>query len=133
MNWYDVKHPMSERDIVQVEKKLKVQLPEDYKNIIGKINGGALPFAYINHPVLGEIAYSRNVSLSKKDKGNIYGIYGIMKRDGKNIFPFGHVGNGDYFCFDLQKKEVVLWEHETDQADYVCKTFSDLMQMLCNI
>ena len=71
MEWLSIRKTLSYSDVEQVETELKVKLPNDYKHIIGSINGGALKNAYINHPVLGEIAYSRNVSLNKEAKANI--------------------------------------------------------------
>ena len=47
------------------------------------------------------------------------------------FFPFGSVGNGDYFCFDLLNDTVILYLHETETALPICKTFSELLDMLC--
>lgn len=43
---------------------------------------------------------------------------------------FASVGNGDYFCFDLESDTVVLYLHETQTTQYVCDSFSCLMAFL---
>lgn len=130
MEWLSIRKPVSLQEIEQVEKELHVTLPEDYKTAIGPINGGALRNAYVEHPQLGRIAYSRNVSLSKEAPANIYFLFELLKEQKFNLFPFAGVGNGDYFCFDLKKQTVVLYEHETDKIIEVCKTFNDLLDMI---
>ena len=130
MEWLSIKKTLSYSDVEQVETELKVKLPNDYKHIIGSINGGALKNAYINHPVLGEIAYSRNVSLNKKAKASIYDVFPIINGKGTRYFPFGNVGNGDYFCFDLKENMVVLYIHEKMEVTKVCNTFTQLMNMI---
>jgi len=46
------------------------------------------------------------------------------------LFPFGSVGNGDYFCFDLEKNIVVLRMHETEEVVPVCDTFTQLLEKI---
>ena len=130
MNWIGVRYPLSYEQIKAVERELDVNLPEDYCIKIGKINGGALSDAYIMHQTLGEISYSRNVSLSKKSRENIFTLYGIVSDEHNRLFPFGSVGDGDYFCFDLKNQNVVLWMHEMDAIEYICDSFTDLLQMI---
>ena len=79
---------------------------------------------------MGEIAYSRNVSLNKEAKANIYDVFPIINGKGTRYFPFGNVGNGDYFCFDLKENMVVLYIHEKMEMTKVCNTFTQLMNMI---
>lgn len=45
-------------------------------------------------------------------------------------FPFGSVGDGNYFCFDLDKNQVVLYIHELQMFKYVCNTFEKFLSMI---
>lgn len=130
MNWLSVRVPLSRYDIDSLEKELSITLPEDYKSEIGPINGGALRNAYIKSPELGEVSYSRNVSLHRGAKTGIFDLIGIFNDDSIKLFPFASVGNGDYFCFDLVSNTVVLYLHEIQATRYVCDTFS---QLLCTL
>lgn len=130
MNWLSVRVPLSRYDIDILEKDLKITLPEDYKSQIGPLNGGALRDAYIKLPRLGKIPYSRNVSLHRGAKAGIYDLVGIFNGDSIKLFPFAGVGNGDYFCFDLDARAVVLYLHETQSTIYVCDSFTQLLDRL---
>lgn len=130
MNWLSVRNPITYDEATEIEEFFNITLPSDYKNVIGKINGGALKNTYVRHPSLGKIAYSRNVALDKKAKANIFELFPIFQDKSKNLFPFGQVGNGDYFCFDLKDYKVVIYFHETDAVEYVCDSFTKLMEMI---
>lgn len=128
MNWKSIRNPLTYDEIKDIAKSLNISLPEDYCRIIGEINGGALVSAYCNVPKVGNVSYSRNVSLSKNAKVNAMLLYEQLKD--LNLFPFGSVGNGDYFCFDLAKDQVVLYQHETGAVWPVCKTFEEFLSRI---
>ena len=130
MNWLRIRTPLTSTDIMNVEKDFSISLPADYKSQIAPINGGALRNAYIRLPKLGEMSYSRNVSLHKEAQTSIYKLIGILNDGPVKLFPFASVGNGDYFCFDLTTNTVVLYLHEIDKTIYVCDSFSQLLSML---
>ena len=130
MEWLSVRQIISDEEIEQLEVELKIKLPKDYKRMIGKINGGALKNAYIKHATMDEIAYDRNVSLKREAKTNVYILIPIINEKEIKYFPFGSVGNGDYFCFDLDKNQVVLYIHELQIFKYVCDTFEQLLSMI---
>lgn len=129
MEWFCVRTPLSMEEIELVERRLNIQLPTDYKQMIGPINGGALKDAYVKHPSIGEIAYGRNLALDENAKTNVFTLYGCIMED-KRYFPFASVGNGDYFCFDLQTERVILWLHEYNEIYDICETFTQLLQMM---
>ena len=130
MNWLRIRTPLTSTDIMNVEKDFSISLPADYKSKIAPINGGALRNAYIRLPKLGEVSYSRNVSLHKEAQAGIYKLIGIFNDGPVKLFPFASVGNGDYFCFNLTTNTVVLYLHEIDKTIYVCDSFSQLLSML---
>ena len=130
MEWKSIRVLVTKEEVKQLEKDLAIQLPEDYKQKILSINGGALKNAYIDLPKLGKVPYSRNVSLSKKSSFSIYDLCSRETIAKNQLFPFGTVGNGDYFCFDLKNHQVVLYLHETLKIMQVCKTYSELLSMI---
>lgn len=130
MEWFSVRTPINRSDVDRLETQLKIILPEDYKSQIGPINGGALRNTYIKLPRLGEVPYSRNVSLHKGATAGIYDLLPIFNCEEITLFPFASVGNGDYFCFDLEAKNVVLYLHELQSTRYVCDSFTQLMERL---
>lgn len=126
-NWIGCKI-LTEREIEKVEACIKTKLPEDYRKQIVEINNGALKGAYYPDSDMGEIAYSRNVDLSMSATINAVELYNILDDGSKRYFPFGSVGNGDYFCFDLKKNNVVvLYVHEIQKVYYLCDTFTQLV------
>lgn len=125
MKWIDIKKELSDLELMQLEQELNIKLPEDYKKIIGKINGGALRKASV-----GGIAFSRNVSLHHEAKFGVYDLIPIINETEIVFFPFASVGNGDYFCFDLKGNAVVLYIHELSEFRYVCDTYSHFLDML---
>ena len=130
MNWVSIRKPLSLSDLDILELELKIKLPNDYKVQIGPINGGALKNTYINLPQHGKVPYSRNVALHKGAKAGIYDLLPIFNSETITLFPFASVGNGDYFCFDLETNTVVLYLHELQSTRYVCDSFTQLMERL---
>lgn len=130
MKWIGVRMPLSISDIAALEKELNIKLPDDYKAQIGHINGGALKNAYVNLPRLGEVPYSRNVSLHRDAKAGIFDLIDAVNDGDIKLFPFASVGNGDYFCFDVRSGTVVLYLHELQATQYVCDSFTDLLNRI---
>ena len=130
MNWLSIRVPLCRSDVDGIEKELGINLPKDYKSQIGPINGGALRNTYINLPQLGEVPYARNVALQKGAKAGIHDLIPILNGNNIQLFPFASVGNGDYFCFDLEAKNVVLYLHELQSTHYVCDSFTQLLNDL---
>lgn len=130
MDWSSVRKTLSREEIQAVESELKITLPDDYKDMIGKINGGALKGAVVQHYQIGNVSYSRNVPLNKDAKANIFELVHLFNNGTLKYFPFASVGNGDYYCFDLDNYQVVLYLHEYNSYLYVCENFRQLLQMI---
>ena len=130
MKWLDVKRKLSTEDLISVEKEFKITLPEDFKEKIKDINGGALSSAYILVNDIGRICYSRNVPLDKETRGNIYDIGKYVMNDGSALFPIASDDFGNYFCFDLKDSTVIFLDHETDKKLYICDTFTELLTLI---
>ena len=130
MDWLSVRYPLTITEVESLEQEFNIKLPQDYKNIIGPINGGALRNAYIEVMNLGKVAFSRNVSLQKDVKSGVRDLLPALNDKVIQLFPFASVGNGDYFCFDLTENIVVLYQHEKQITVYVCNTFSQFLKKL---
>ena len=111
-------------------KKYSVLLPEDYRLSIGDINGGGLVSARVYVQGIGNVPYSRNITLADDKRGNAFSLFNIFDEGKRKYFPFGDVGNGDYFCFDINKNQVVLYCHETQETVFVCNTFTEFLKMI---
>lgn len=130
-NWIGIRTTLSFEQVKKVETDLGIHLPDDYCKTIGKINGGALKNAFYTDNVLGEIPFSRNVNLDVKAKNNIQQLFGILNDSEKRLFPFGRTGNGDYFCFQLQNNNyVVFYDHETESIHPICSSYTEFMNLL---
>ena len=130
MKWLSVKRPLAISDIEQVERDLSIRFPSDYKKMIGAINGGALKNAFVKVPGVGNVPYTRNVSLTKDAPASIYSLLPALNQSKITFLPFAGVGNGDYFCFDLRNDTVVFWMHETGNVFSVCDTFTQLLDRI---
>lgn len=127
MKWISIKKKLSYSEVKGIADKLNIKLPEDYCQEIGNINGGVLDEGVYFHPKLGGIPYSRNVNLCQNAKANAIELFNVLDEGSKKYFPFGSVGNGDYFCFDLKSQKVVLYSHESERVYAICDTFTELI------
>lgn len=131
MKWMGIRNEISKEEIDELEEKLNLHLPEDYKMAMLHIHCGAPKKQSVFVKGMGLCSYSRNLPLSEKRKGNVFTLYETMKERRHQLFPFASVGNGDYFCFDLShENQVVYWFHEEDAIYPVCQTFRELVEML---
>ena len=123
------KNQMSFEEVNRQFKKHKVDVPDDYKEKIGELNGGGLVSSTVKVPGIGQTSYSRNLDISDDKTGNAFQIYKNLDNGSKKYFPFASVGNGDYYCFDLKDKDkkVVHYSHEQQKATPVCDTFTDFV------
>lgn len=55
-------------------------------------------------------------------------MFDILDCGSHKYFPFGSVGNGDYYCFDLKNQKVVLFEHESGKVYGICNTYTELIK-----
>ncbi|KMT20846.1 SMI1/KNR4 family protein [Clostridium cylindrosporum] len=94
------------------EMKYGYFLPDDFKKFMAKFGGdchfGSCNFDYVDNII-----------------NNLVRVYGKMDF---HLFPFGSIGNGDYYCFYRygENKDdyfVGIWLHETKNFIILCKTF----------
>ena len=129
MRLFDFLNKLTTNDIKRVENHYEIELPQEYKKHILSLNGNSYSGAYIQHPEYGELDFSRFISLSKKNKRNVYDIY-QKNIEGKKFFPFADTDFGDFYCLDIESKQIVLWFHETGKVITVCDSFEIFLGML---
>jgi hypothetical protein len=118
-------------EIAEVENKLNIIFPEDYKKCIIQNDGGypALDTFIVNG---NEETFNNLLSIS-----NVIEVYeNIKDRLIDYIYPFAEDPFGNFLCFDYRESnlvKIVFWEHEIAFIDknkaiyYVCNTFSELL------
>ncbi|AXC53658.1 MULTISPECIES: SMI1/KNR4 family protein [Bacillus] len=128
--------------IEEVEEKLKIKFPTDYKEFI-KDHNGCSP---INKKVVlfQDSRESINNLLSMGDPTRpidlLSTIDNVKDRLVDKIIPFATDAGGNLFCFDYrmssQEPVIVFWDHEIAYEDkessicYVCDSFTELMNKL---
>ncbi|MEK3709361.1 SMI1/KNR4 family protein [Bacillus mojavensis] len=128
--------------IKEVEEKLKIKFPTDYKEFI-KDHNGCSP---IDKKVVlfQDSRESINNLLSIGDPTRpidlLSTIDNVKDRLVDKIIPFATDAGGNLFCFDYrmspQKPVIVFWDHEIAYEDkessisYVCDSFTELINKL---
>ena len=132
MKWLNYKG-ISKDIIESVEHRLQITLPDDYKQIVLKYDGG---YPNPNHFKVGgkpEI-FNNLISLDENEDNNIYEILEDLLGD--QLIPFAEDGFGNLLCFDYSAdKSIVFWNHEKNydefkEATFVCSSFSSLIESL---
>ncbi|MGG4109235.1 SMI1/KNR4 family protein [Bacillus subtilis] len=128
--------------IEEVEEKLKIKFPTDYKEFI-KDHNGCSP---IDKKVVlfQDSRESINNLLSMGDPTRpidlLSTIDNVKDRLVDKIIPFATDAGGNLFCFDYrmsaQEPVIVFWDHEIAYEDkessisYVCDSFTELINKL---
>ncbi|MEC1403682.1 SMI1/KNR4 family protein [Bacillus subtilis] len=128
--------------IKEVEEKLKIKFPTDYKEFI-KDHNGCSP---IDKKVVlfQDSRESINNLLSIGDPTRpidlLSTIDNVKDRLVDKIIPFATDAGGNLFCFDYrmsaQEPVIVFWDHEIAYEDkessisYVCDSFTELINKL---
>ena len=135
MKWLNYKG-ISKDIIKSVEHRLQITLPDDYKQVVLKYDGG---YPNPNHFKVGEKLeiFNNLISLDKNEYNNIYEIFeDLQNRIGDQLIPFAEDGFGNLLCFDYSAdKSIVFWNHEKNydefkEATFVCSNFSSLIEIL---
>ncbi|ATL40306.1 SMI1/KNR4 family protein [Bacillus velezensis] len=128
--------------IEEVEEKLKIKFPTDYREFIKDHNGCS--------PIDKKVVSFQN---SRESINNLLSIGdptrpidllstldNVKDRLVDKIIPFATDAGGNLFCFDYrmssQEPVIVFWDHEIANEDkessisYVCDSFTDLMDKL---
>lgn len=130
MNWINAKPIDSMIIDIEIETRLAISLPIDFKDFISEYNAAALKNGYIDIEGIGKVPYTRNVNLASNAKVKIDTLLKAVNEEGIRYFPIGGVGNGDYFCIDLVDEAVVLFSHETGEYILAARSFEEFISDL---
>jgi hypothetical protein len=111
--------PDTEREIAEVEHRLKVRFPDTYRTILAI--GGEAHMGPIPCPADRDLHFDFLPMKRERFEHVSTRITSAFKRiqqsqaDMRAVVPFGAVGNGDMVCFDFRtgaEPTIVLWNHE---------------------
>lgn len=134
MKWILEKAKINEHDFENVEKKLGVQFPLDFKTIVLEHNGSSPEKMTFNTQDTKERVAEYLLSFSENDKYNIIEVYNSIKdRFDKRLIPIMQDPFGNYICLDFSKQdnqELFFWNHENNSLEYISKSFTDFLNNL---
>ncbi len=130
---------ISVKKIIEIEEKLGIDFPEEYKKIIINNDGGKPNLNCIDFGSnIGE-DFSQLIFIREHKKTNISDLtewfYGYYK---EKIVPFAHEAGGSFYCFDYRNgfpPTIVFWDHEFYKNKkncfiFVAESFAKLLDML---
>ena len=140
LEWFDPPTPCDDSEISELESRLGVVFPGDYRAFV-LLNGGGSPAETefdINEP-RGVINGSIGVFLTVTS-----GEYGIAEtlqivedRKIAGLIPVAESGGGDFVCLDYRNSEVpeIAYWHSgrhglDDEVVKVCATFGEFLSLL---
>ncbi|WP_152847294.1 SMI1/KNR4 family protein [Bacillus paralicheniformis] len=131
---------LSNKEINEVENKMKVAFPSDYKEVVKKYQG-CVPLDK-NVVEIGGFKESFNflLTIESDEYIGILEVYDSIKdRLVKNVIPFANDPGGNFYCFDYRNSsepKIVFWDHEEAYTNpekaliYVCENFTELINGL---
>ena len=114
---------VSEGIIRGVERKLGVQFPQEYRDLVKKNNGGYPKNKIFDTSKSKEHVLNNLIPIEK--------ISDYKRYLPKDLIPFGADPFGNYLCF-TKKWGIVYWLHETDEVRYVAPGFLEFLDSLYN-
>lgn len=134
MNWILNKTSISENKFKEVEGKLDVEFPSDFKEIVLNYNGASPAQMTFDTSKNKERVAEYLLSFNENDEDNIFSaISSIKDRTKLNLVPVMRDPFGNFICFDFtneNKKELYFWSHEDNSLEYISETFSDFLNNL---
>ena len=97
----------------EIEKERGIKFPEELKNFIMEYNA-ATPTKYkfmigTTEKVLGAVLCFNS---GEEDVDSVFSALSIVKDN--HLLPFAIDSFGNYICYEVSKREIVFWEHETE-------------------
>ena len=143
--WVDEGHPISEDDLIFIEKRFEVIFPLQYRSLILLHSGGT--------PQKDTFEYYDESALRMAESGIGYFIPLIgentqsvksLKEFPPEFFPegliaFGETGGGDFMCFDYRQGKdnldppIVYWNHGAEigkDVSFIAPNFDKFISLL---
>ena len=131
---WELSNKLNDRtQIVKLEEAIGKSLPLDYVNCVSENNRGYPSLKSFKTPKGGRV-FNYLLSLNEDEDDNIFKSYQYISEETErvDILPFARDPFGNYICFDFSKDPatIVFWDHEVRTIEDVCKSFTDLVNML---
>jgi cell wall assembly regulator SMI1 len=110
------------------EKENKISFPSDLKKSLKEHNAGIPSKGKFDTEKEQERVINSLLSFNKKDAGNIYSVFPIVRRENNELLPFAVDVFGNYLC--VKSGKIVLYLHETGDIEFVADSFTDLLGKL---
>ena len=113
----------------EIESERGIAIPDELKDVVIAGNA-ATPEKYnfmigSTEKVLGAIL---SFNKDEQDTDTVYTALEVI--EDKNLFPFAIDSFGNYICMDLEKEEVVFWDHESSNVYSTEKDLESFMDSL---
>lgn len=128
MEWKYVKKIKDINSVEKVEMRYAVSLPIFLKETILRYNGGRPERNIFDSQNCKEKVFKCLLSYNENDRENIYAFDKFFKN---KYIPFAVTEFGDVLCLD-DEKQVVLYLHESDSFERVCKDVCSFFEGLYN-
>jgi cell wall assembly regulator SMI1 len=147
LSWELCKPGAPEALIADVEARLGVRFPDEYRAIVQKCQRGypverrRFQVRQDRHTTGSSLGCLLMVDPAVESDSMLPTLANIRIDDQipDNVIPFGAVGNGDLICFDYRRPvdggavPIVYWDHEKDKDESVfslAPTFAAFLDML---
>ena len=116
--WKYVK-PLKNRSAVNdFLSKYNVALPKELIQIIETYNGGRPSIKDIHTSTGREYVFKSLLSYNPGDKETIYSVYpDLFKKS--DLFPIGTDAAGNFICYEINSKQYILLNHETNAKEII--------------
>lgn len=129
MNKWNLNIELKEKDVENLKKYLKIDIPENFLKFLIKANA-SFPI-YDTLKIKNEVYVVNNILDFRIDSenDNFYKIYEQIKDEVKNLIPFARDGIGNYFLIDLISLNVYFYDHENGKVKKLLY-FNDFLENL---
>lgn len=142
VDWFTRLSSVTDKEISEVESKLGIKFPEDYKKCTKMHHGGRpRPRAFDFSARKGAV-FNRLLTFNPEDSYYIpTNLDWVKDRLIDDIYPFAEDPFGNLICFDYREgknksPKVIFWDHEIasresdDGIFYICDSFTELISKL---
>jgi cell wall assembly regulator SMI1 len=143
IEWVFIRNPIGDKEIREVEAKLGIEFPNDYKKCIEKYHGGRPRPKVFDFEEREGAVFNRLLTFDPDDDYYYIPAVRDMIEDRliSDIYPFGADPFGNFICFDYREgtnkpPKVVFWDHETaydspeKAISFICDSFTKLISKL---
>lgn len=131
MTWNHVKTLKTSRSIMRIEDLTDYTFEEGFVDCVICNNGARPNLKYFDTEYTKERVFRHLLSFNEMDNDNVYDALEILCWNGMEaLVPFGITEFGNYICFNKQNNDIVLYNHENGNIEYIANTFREFLEGL---